>query len=111
MTTTSVLQFLHPRRALTSFAQRMAPKAALPKTGAAPRRCYYIKGLTKMPRAMLERICPSWGVDPAGRTKDQIIDLLFHADNQLGQSRCAQLRAIHRRSRRWYPQDQRSHLW
>ncbi len=63
----------------------MAPKAAgnapLPKSGAVPRRCYYIKGLTKMPRAMLEQICPQWGVDPVGRTKDQIIDLLFHADN------------------------------
>ncbi len=81
------LQFRNPRRALSSFAHRpMAPKAAgnapLPKTGAVPRRCYYIKDLTKMPRAMSEQTCPTWGVGPAGRTKDQIVDLLFHADNR-----------------------------
>ena len=35
-----------------------------------------------MSRGALRRTCPQWGVDPAGLTRKQIIDLLLEAGNR-----------------------------
>ena len=71
-------------RPLVSQSQVAASAPApLPSTATVPRRPYFLPATSKMRRAELEVLALEWGLDPSGRTVDQIRSALYTMDRHL----------------------------